>query len=161
MSAAERQRASLQEQLEGTRELADKGFVSKNQVRQIERSIAQFEGASAEYRSRDAAAREQIGPRGGRLEVLARIASGDGAGDARQGREIARHAHPGDDPVVVVDERDAPHVAPIGDRFDEILEGLVALCAALLSSIHHARDRTPARGDGPNFSRRRRTTGET
>jgi HlyD family secretion protein len=61
LSAAERQRRSLQEQLEGTRELAEKGFVSKNQVRQIERSIAQFEGASAEYRSRDAAAREQIG----------------------------------------------------------------------------------------------------
>jgi len=60
-AAAERQRKSLQDQLEGTRELAEKGFVSKNQVRTIERAIAQLEGSRAEYRSRDAAAREQIG----------------------------------------------------------------------------------------------------
>jgi HlyD family type I secretion membrane fusion protein len=61
LAATERQRHSLQEQLEGTRELAAKGFVSKNQMRQIERTIAQFDGTSAEYRSRVAAAREQIG----------------------------------------------------------------------------------------------------
>ena len=59
--AADRQRRSLEEQREGMRELAAKGFVSKNQVRQIERAIAQYEGETADYRSRAAAAREQIG----------------------------------------------------------------------------------------------------
>lgn len=60
-AAAERQRKSLQDQLEGTRELAEKGFVSKNQVRTIERAIAQLEGSRADFQSRNAAAREQIG----------------------------------------------------------------------------------------------------
>ena len=60
-AAAERQRKSLQDQLDGTRELAEKGFVSKNQVRAIERAIAQLEGSRADFQSRNAAAREQIG----------------------------------------------------------------------------------------------------
>ena len=60
-SATERQRASLQQQLESTRKLADEGYVSRNTVRAIERSIQQLEGADADYTSRSAAAREQIG----------------------------------------------------------------------------------------------------
>lgn len=55
------QRESLQQQLESTRKLADEGFVSRNSVRAIERSIQQLQGADADYASRAAAARQQIG----------------------------------------------------------------------------------------------------
>jgi HlyD family type I secretion membrane fusion protein len=60
-SASARQRASLQQQLASTQKLADEGYVSRNSVRAIERSIQQLEGSDAEYASRAAAAREQIG----------------------------------------------------------------------------------------------------
>lgn len=59
--ATARQRASLRQQLDSTRALADQGYVSRNTVRAIERSIQQLEGADADYVSRSAAAREQIG----------------------------------------------------------------------------------------------------
>ncbi|WP_230483502.1 HlyD family type I secretion periplasmic adaptor subunit [Sphingomonas sp. Leaf21] len=59
--ASARQRASLAQQLESTRKLADEGYVSRNTVRAIERSMQQLEGADADYSSRSAAAREQIG----------------------------------------------------------------------------------------------------
>ncbi|HJO63961.1 MAG TPA: HlyD family type I secretion periplasmic adaptor subunit [Sphingomonas sanguinis] len=59
--ASARQRASLAQQLESTKKLADEGYVSRNTVRAIERSIQQLEGADADYSSRSAAAREQIG----------------------------------------------------------------------------------------------------
>jgi HlyD family secretion protein len=59
--ATERQRQSLQQQLESTRQLADQGYVSRNTVRAIERSIQQLDGADGDYSSRVAAAREQIG----------------------------------------------------------------------------------------------------
>ena len=59
--ATARQRASLRQQLESTRALADQGYVSRNTVRAIERSIQQLEGTDADYVSRSAAAREQIG----------------------------------------------------------------------------------------------------
>lgn len=59
--ATARQRASLQQQLDSTRALADQGYVSRNTVRAIERSIEQLDGADADYTSRSAAAREQIG----------------------------------------------------------------------------------------------------
>lgn len=58
-SAAQRQ--SLQQQLESTKRLADQGYVSRNSVRSIERAIQQLEGSDADYASRAAAAREQIG----------------------------------------------------------------------------------------------------
>lgn len=50
--ATARQRASLMQQLESTRKLADEGYVSRNTVRAIERSIQQLEGADADYSSR-------------------------------------------------------------------------------------------------------------
>jgi len=59
--ATARQRESLAQQLESTRRLADEGYVSRNTVRSIERSMQQLEGADADYSSRSAAAREQIG----------------------------------------------------------------------------------------------------
>lgn len=59
--ASQQQRASLQQQLESTRKLADEGYVSRNSVRAIERSIQQLEGADADYASRAAASREQVG----------------------------------------------------------------------------------------------------
>lgn len=55
------QRQSLQEQLVATRKLADEGYVSRNTVRSLERSIQQLEGADADYAARAAAAREQAG----------------------------------------------------------------------------------------------------
>ncbi|KQM96817.1 HlyD family type I secretion periplasmic adaptor subunit [Sphingomonas sp. Leaf25] len=59
--ATERQRQSLQQQLDSTKRLADQGYVSRNTVRAIERSIQQLDGADGDYASRVAAAREQIG----------------------------------------------------------------------------------------------------
>lgn len=59
--ASSAQLRSLQEQLESTRKLADEGYVSRNSVRSIERSIQQLEGADADYAARAAAAREQVG----------------------------------------------------------------------------------------------------
>lgn len=59
--SSRQQRASLQQQLESTRKLADEGYVSRNSVRSIERSIQQLEGSDAEYVSRAAASREQVG----------------------------------------------------------------------------------------------------
>lgn len=55
------QRQSLQEQLISTRKLADEGYVSRNTVRGIERSLQQLEGADADYYARAGAAREQAG----------------------------------------------------------------------------------------------------
>ncbi|KQM65521.1 hypothetical protein ASE75_04460 [Sphingomonas sp. Leaf17] len=60
-TATARQRASLRQQLDSTRKLADEGYVSRNTVRAIERSLRQLEGTDAEYVSRSAAAREQMG----------------------------------------------------------------------------------------------------
>ncbi|KQM30565.1 HlyD family type I secretion periplasmic adaptor subunit [Sphingomonas sp. Leaf10] len=59
--ASAEQRRSLEEQLASTKRLADEGYVSRNSVRQIERSIQQLEGADADYASRARAAREQVG----------------------------------------------------------------------------------------------------
>jgi len=59
--ATAQQRASLRQQLDSTRALADQGYVSRNTVRAIERSIQQLDGTDADYVSRSAAAREQIG----------------------------------------------------------------------------------------------------
>ncbi|HTG38449.1 HlyD family type I secretion periplasmic adaptor subunit [Sphingomonas sp.] len=59
--ASLQQRQSLQEQLIATRKLADEGYVSRNTVRSLERSIQQLEGADADYAARAAAAREQAG----------------------------------------------------------------------------------------------------
>lgn len=60
-TASKQQRASLQQQLESTRKLADEGYVSRNSVRALERAIQQLEGADADYASRAAASREQVG----------------------------------------------------------------------------------------------------
>jgi HlyD family secretion protein len=60
-TASAQQRASLQQQLENTRKLADQGYVSRNSVRALERSIQQLEGAGADYAGRAAATREQVG----------------------------------------------------------------------------------------------------
>lgn len=59
--ASAEQRESLQQQLASTRRLADEGYVSRNSVRALERAVQQLEGQDAEYASRAAAAREQIG----------------------------------------------------------------------------------------------------
>lgn len=59
--AAIKQRESLQDQLDRSRELAEKGFISMNNIRALERQIAALSGSSAEYQSRAASAREQIG----------------------------------------------------------------------------------------------------
>lgn len=59
--ASQQQRASLQQQLESTRKLADEGYVSRNSVRALERAIQQLEGADADYASRAAASRESVG----------------------------------------------------------------------------------------------------
>lgn len=60
-TASARQRASLQQQLERTRKLADEGYVSRNTVAALERSIQQLEGSDADYAARADAAREQAG----------------------------------------------------------------------------------------------------
>jgi HlyD family secretion protein len=59
--SADQQRESLKQQLEGMRTIADKGFVSQNTIRALERSIEQLQGTKADYAARVAASREQIG----------------------------------------------------------------------------------------------------
>ena len=54
------QRASLVQQLESTRKLADDGYVSRNSVRALERAIAELDGSNADYNARAAATREQV-----------------------------------------------------------------------------------------------------
>ena len=82
--ASLQQRQSLQEQLVATRKLADEGYVSRNTVRSLERSIQQLEGADADYAARAAAAREQAGqpildivPDAAPLVIKANFAPGD------------------------------------------------------------------------------------
>jgi HlyD family secretion protein len=59
-AAADRQRASLSEQLANTRKLAAEGFASDNTVRQLERAVSQLDASKADFASRAAAAREEI-----------------------------------------------------------------------------------------------------
>ncbi len=54
------QRASLQAQLESTRRLADRGVVSRNNVRALERSIAELNGSNADFVARNAVLGQQI-----------------------------------------------------------------------------------------------------
>lgn len=60
-AAAASQRDSYNEQLQAMAPVAAKGFVSKNQLRALERSVSEMDGAEADYRARAAAANEQIG----------------------------------------------------------------------------------------------------
>jgi HlyD family secretion protein len=54
------QRGSLTAQMESTRRLAERGDVSRNTVRALERSLAELDGGHADYAARAAAMREQI-----------------------------------------------------------------------------------------------------
>lgn len=55
------QRESLVAQLASARTLADKGFISLNSIRQLERSVSQIDAAYADLMARAAAARASIG----------------------------------------------------------------------------------------------------
>lgn len=55
------QRESLVAQLAAARTLADKGFISLNSIRQLERSVSQMDAAYADLMARAAAARASIG----------------------------------------------------------------------------------------------------
>jgi HlyD family secretion protein len=54
------QRNSLQAQMDSTRRLAERGDVSRNTVRALERSLAELDGNNGDFAARAAAAREQI-----------------------------------------------------------------------------------------------------
>ncbi len=54
------QRASLQAQLASARTLQDKGFISLNSIRQLERSVSQMDAAIADLNARVAASRASI-----------------------------------------------------------------------------------------------------
>ncbi len=54
------QRRSLQAQMESTARLAERGDVSRNTVRSLERSLAELDGNAADFGARAAALREQI-----------------------------------------------------------------------------------------------------
>lgn len=54
------QRSSLNAQMESTRRLAQRGDVSRNTVRALERSLAELDGNAADFAARAAAMREQI-----------------------------------------------------------------------------------------------------
>jgi len=54
------QRNSLQAQMDSTRRLAERGDVSRNTVRALERSLAELDGNNDDFAARAAAAREQI-----------------------------------------------------------------------------------------------------
>lgn len=59
--ASASQLASLQAQLESTKRLEQEGYASVNSVRAIERQIQALQGQSADYASRAAAGRSQVG----------------------------------------------------------------------------------------------------
>lgn len=73
------QRASMQAQLESTRRLADEGVVSRNNVRALERSIAELNGSNADYAARNAALAQQIAGTGQQSAEVARKAVDDAA----------------------------------------------------------------------------------
>jgi len=58
--AAATQRRSLQAQMDSTRRLAERGDVSRNTVRALERSLAELDGNNDDFTARAAAAQEQI-----------------------------------------------------------------------------------------------------
>ncbi|MBO0749968.1 MAG: HlyD family type I secretion periplasmic adaptor subunit [Porphyrobacter sp.] len=60
-ASAASQRDSYRQQFDEMKPVADKGFVAKNQMRALERSITEMEGSKADYQARAAAADEQIG----------------------------------------------------------------------------------------------------
>lgn len=59
-ASAAAQRSSLNAQMESTRRLAQRGDVSRNTVRALERSLAELDGSSADFTARAAATRDQI-----------------------------------------------------------------------------------------------------
>lgn len=61
LAANSDQRTSIEAQLNGMRELAGKGFASKNTVRQLERAQASLTGEVGSFASKIAEARESIG----------------------------------------------------------------------------------------------------
>lgn len=77
--SAEAQRKSLQAQLDSMRTIADKGFVSQNTIRALERSVQQIDGTRADYASRVAAAKQQIGAYRGSYYETERKVSEDAA----------------------------------------------------------------------------------
>ncbi|MPT47030.1 MAG: HlyD family type I secretion periplasmic adaptor subunit [Sphingobium sp.] len=78
-SAMAEQRASMEAQLALSRELAAKGYVSMNNIRAMERQVAALRGSGAEYGSRAASAREQIGQVRSQYLELKRKSSEDSA----------------------------------------------------------------------------------
>lgn len=85
-SAAESQRDSYREQLDAMQPIADKGFISKNQIRALQRSISEMDGAKADYQSRAAAANEQIGQSRDQFIQAQRKYIEDAAGQLRDDR---------------------------------------------------------------------------
>ncbi|QQV76955.1 HlyD family type I secretion periplasmic adaptor subunit [Sphingomonas aliaeris] len=73
------QRRSLQAQLESTSRLAERGDVSRNTVRALERSLAELDGNAADYAARAAALREQIAGTGEQKTQLARQSTNESA----------------------------------------------------------------------------------
>ncbi len=61
LAANRDQRTSIQQQLTGMRELAEKGFASKNTIRSLERAESSLEGEVGSFASKIAEAREAIG----------------------------------------------------------------------------------------------------
>lgn len=73
------QRRSLQAQLESTNRLAERGDVSRNTVRSLERSLAELDGNAADYTARAAALREQIASTREQKTQLGRQSTNDSA----------------------------------------------------------------------------------
>lgn len=73
------QRQSLDAQLASTRRLAERGDVSRNAVRALERSLAELDGNAADYCARAAASREQIASTGQQMSQVGRQSIDDSA----------------------------------------------------------------------------------
>lgn len=73
------QARSLQAQMESTRRLAERGDVSRNTVRALERSLAELGGSNADYGARAAATREQIAASRQQIAQLRRQATNESA----------------------------------------------------------------------------------
>jgi len=112
---------------------------ARTERREVERPRFERDPASEEIR----AARR-------RVEEVGIFAAHDGRCDPREPAHRVRHAHPRDDPPLVVDQRHGLDFAALGERLDQVLKGFLSILTAFRSSLHGPK-RIGRFRRGPNF----------
>jgi hypothetical protein len=95
---------------------------------------------------------EEVGPLGVRIECVARLATQDGDRDLGQAFDFFGLPHACHHATFVVHEQHRVDLAAVGERLDQVLQGLLPIFASLGSSFHGAKriERIRRR---PNFLR--------